>query len=77
MDREYKYTIDALIEALTIFKKYCDCDGMFPTTCEHDCLFVNTVEPAKVTPEDKERLAYLGFTPYEDCAFISYRFGSN
>lgn len=70
-----KYTIDALIEALQIFKKYNN--TTFPTSCEHDMLFVNKVTPDEVSPEDREKLQYLGFVPYEDFGWVSYDFGSN
>lgn len=72
---EYKYSIDALIEALQIYKKYCN--DSFPTTCEHDMLFLNKMCPDDVSHEDLMRLDELGFEPYEDFAFVSYRFGSN
>ncbi len=65
-----------LIEALEIFKKYCG-NKPNPTTCEHDMLFVNCVSPDEVSDEDKNRLNHLGFIPYEDFAFVSYRFGDN
>ena len=70
-----------LIEALRILMKYIDPEdsyGMeYPTTCEHDELFVNCVKPEDVSEEDTRRLEELGFVPYEDFAFVSYRFGSN
>lgn len=69
-------TLDALIEALQIFRKYCG-NVEFPTSCEHDILFFNKIRPDEVTEEDRERLSKLGFEPYEDFAFISYAFGSN
>ena len=69
-----------LIKALQIFRKYLT-DGDYglrkPTTCEHDMLFVNCASPDKVSDNDKEELYKLGFEPYEDFAFVSYRFGSN
>lgn len=68
--------MEDLIEALQIFKKYCG-NVRCPTTCEHDELFVNCVKPEHVSEEDTKRLAELGFFPYEDLAFVSYRFGDN
>lgn len=65
-----------LIEALQIFMKYCG-DVKYPTTCEHDELYINCVKPEQVTEEDLKRLDELGFFPYEDFAFVSYRFGDN
>lgn len=68
-------SLDALIEALNIFRNYNN--ESFPTTCEHDVLIVNKVSPDMVSEVDKQRLEQLGFVPYEDFGFISYRFGSN
>lgn len=72
--------MEDLIKALHIFRKYLT-DGDYglssPTTCEHNMLFVNCVSPDKVSDNDKEELHRLGFEPYEDFAFVSYRFGSN
>ena len=65
-----------LIEALQIFMKYCG-DVKYPTTCEHEELFVNCVTPEQVSEEDLKLLDKLGFFPYEDFAFVSYRFGDN
>ena len=65
-----------LIEALTIFMKYCGNES-YPTKCDHDMLFVNCVAPNEVSDEDKNKLKELGFIPYEDFAFVSYRFGDN
>jgi hypothetical protein len=67
-----------LIEALTIFLKYVDDDPYAPTHCEHDVLYVPTVDFAKVSDEDKKRLDELGFTENTDGieGFMSYRFGS-
>ena len=70
-----KYSIDALIEALAIFKKYNN--EPFPTKCEHDMLIVNKVRPEDVTEEDKDKLDRLGFFPDDEFGFISYVFGSN
>ena len=64
-----------LIQALRIFQKYSDVK--YPTTCEHDTLFVNCVTPKDVSQEDTVKLRELGFIPFEDFAFVSYRFGSN
>lgn len=73
--------MEDLIEALTILKKYISPDDEygreFPTTCEHDMLFVNCVSPDVVSDEDKSRLKELGFVPYDNFAFVSYRFGDN
>jgi hypothetical protein len=72
--------MDDLIEALQIFSKYIldgSYDKDYPTTCEHDMLIVNVVSPDEVSEEDTKRLEELGFIPYDNFAFVSYRFGDN
>ena len=71
--------MEDLIKSLQIFSKYItdDYGRENPTTCEHDMLFVNCVHPEQVSNEDKKELETLGFVPYEDFAFVSYRFGDN
>lgn len=49
-------------EAFTIFAKYTD--DTYPTHAEHDVLYVH-VDGEKVSEEDKEKLAQLGFNYYE------------
>lgn len=68
--------MEDLIKALQIFAKYAP-NEKNPTTCEHDMLFVNCVRPDDISHEDLYELNKLGFEPYEDFAFVSYRFGSN
>ena len=80
--------MDDLIEALQIFRKYCDPKGHNPTHCEHDQLSVVVVKPRGVSKEDLKRLDELGFISsidededhdedeHEDAYFLSYRFGS-
>lgn len=69
-----KLLMNDLISALLIFNKYCD--NPYPTSCEHDELYVH-VSPSKVSGEDTVELYNLGFTINSelDC-FVSYRFGS-
>lgn len=70
-------TMDDLIKALTIFRKYMGGDHPYPTACEHDVLYVNC-NPEKVSDEDKVTLEELGFFPDEelgDC-FCSFKYGS-
>ena len=71
--------MEDLIKSLQIFSKYItdDYGRNNPTTCEHGMLFVNCVLPEQVSEEDIEELKTLGFVPYEDFAFVSYRFGNN
>lgn len=64
-----------LIEALTIFMKYSD--TTHPSTCEHDMFFINCVKPDDVSSDDLHRLDALGFIPYEDIGFVSFKYGSN
>lgn len=69
--------MDDLIKALQIFRKYTD--ALYPTSCEHDCLYVH-VDPEKVSSADKMELERLGFDsssdPEEYKWFESSRFGS-
>lgn len=65
--------MDALIEALTILRKYAN--PQFPTHCEHDMMYVD-VDPALVLPEDLARLKELYFAPYDGSLFSSSYFGS-
>lgn len=68
-------SMDDLIEALTIFRKYGN--PASPTRCRRGLLWVN-VDPVKVSEDDKEDLEHLGFFPESDeSSFSSYRFGSD
>lgn len=67
--------MEDLIKALKIFSKYSN--TKYPTKCEHDMLFVNCVKPDEVSHTDLMQLYDLGFIPFEDFAFVSYRFGDN
>lgn len=63
-----------LIEALQIFKKYCNPN--YPTICEHDILYVK-IDPKTVSKKDILKLEGRGFIPnYELNNFYSHRFGS-
>jgi len=67
--------MDALIEALQIFRKYDNPD--YPTHCEHDELTVCVAADAVTDPADVQRLDALGF--FSDADFDcwkSFRFGS-
>lgn len=66
-------TLDGLIEALTILRKYGNPSR--PTHCEHDQLWICGIEPAQVSSADAERLDALGFFVDAD-AFSSFVFGS-
>ena len=68
-----QYTLDALIEALQIFRKYGNVQ--FPTHCEHDYLHV-MVPYDSVSDEDKAKLDELGFRADEFGMFCSTAFGS-
>lgn len=62
-----------LIEALNIFLKYKDL--RWPTSCEHDELYIMGVTGEEVSEEDRKRLYELGFICVEG-AWMSVRFGS-
>jgi hypothetical protein len=61
--------MDALIEALTIMRKYAN--PQFPTNCTHDVLFVN-VSPFGMATEDLARLKELHFNQDEDGFYSSF-----
>lgn len=63
-----------LIAALTIFAKYIP-DKKYPTTCEHDELYVHC-NPDIVSDDDVRELRGLGFYRSEVGNFVSTRFGS-
>lgn len=65
-----------LIAALQIFAKYST--DPYPTHCEHDVLYVPSVEYDAVTDDDKAELKQLGFIENTDGGegFMSYRYGS-
>lgn len=68
-----------LIEALTILMKY-DNGSKWPTHCEHDIMYITSVNPEDVSKEDKERLEELGFLEGDDSGeniFQSFRYGSS
>jgi len=62
-----------LIEALTIFLKYGD--PSYPTHCEHDELWICGYDDVEFSPEDKQKLEFLGFFNYGD-GWESFRYGS-
>jgi hypothetical protein len=63
-----------LIAALTIFAKYIP-DEKYPTTCEHDELYVHC-DPDVVSDEDHRQLNLLGFHRSDVGNYVSTRFGS-
>lgn len=65
---------DDLIEAVRIFRRYYS-GKLPPIDCKHDVLFVD-VHPGDMTPEERERLAAIGFVANDAGGFHSYRFGS-
>lgn len=65
--------MDALIEALTIMRKYANPE--LPTNCTHDVLWVD-VNPVLVSPQDLARLKELHFEPDSYGGFTSSYFGS-
>ena len=70
--------MEDLIKALRIFEKYCDEYHLkYPFCCDHDIIIMNGAGKNDVTPEDQEELHKLGWDPYEDFGFYSFRYGSN
>jgi hypothetical protein len=68
-------TLQALIDALLIFRKYGN--PKWPTNTGHDVLYVKGPEPDKMTPEDVGELDRLNFNWDEDIeSWSSYVFGS-
>jgi hypothetical protein len=78
MEPEKAGTMQDLIDALTILRKYGNPER--PTHCEHDELQINGIDPNGVSPEDKVELDRLGFHIGDDghgCpCFASFKFGS-
>lgn len=66
-------TLDELLKALTIFRKYGNPD--YPILCEHEELTV-MIDADKVSTEDCESLEELGFNKNDFDTFSSFRFGS-
>ena len=73
-----------LIKALQILLKYGN--PAYPTSCIHDELIINGIDPASITKEDKAELESLGFRVtvegeknedvYEESKIYSFRYGS-
>lgn len=55
-----------LIKALTILQKYMDENNQFPTSCEHDVLYVHGVHLHKMNADAVCELINLGFMPGSD-----------
>lgn len=67
--------MDDLIAALTIFAKYKK--NQFPTTCEHDVLYVVGIKFDEVSEDDRTELKRLGFFWNSEAeAWASFKFGS-
>lgn len=70
--------MEDLIKSLRIFEKYCDdYHKQYPFCCGHDIIIFNGAGKNDVTPEDVAELHNLGWEPYEDFGFCSFRYGSN
>jgi hypothetical protein len=69
--------MENLIRALTIISKYLDgYNKDYPTSCEHDVLFVH-VDYNKITQDDLNELKILGFVPNVNSGnMVSYKYGS-
>jgi hypothetical protein len=65
--------MDELIEALKILKQCLkNPDNKYPTACEHDVLFVCSVDMSKVTVDIVRKLATLGFIPGDGDSDYNY-----
>ena len=70
--------MEDFIKALRIFEKYCDdYHKQYPFCCDHDIIVFNGAGKDDVSKEDKEELEKLGWIPFDNFGFSSYRFGSN
>lgn len=70
--------MEDFIKALRIFEKYADdYHKEYPFCCGHDIIVFNGAGKNDVSQEDLEELERLGWDPYDDFGFVSYRFGSN
>ena len=66
---------DAVIEALTIFRKYGN--PSYPFCCEHDTLHVMMMYDDVTDEADRDRLEEIGFRKSEDLgSWQSTRYGS-
>ena len=67
--------MEDLIKALQIFLKYRN--PTYPTSCEHDELFICSIDPDEVSNEDKSKLEELGFEVNDEGdQFHSFKYGS-
>jgi hypothetical protein len=67
--------MEDLIEALQIFLKYGNPD--YPTTCEHDIMYICGINSNDVSDDDKIKLEELGFEIDNDFnQFYSDKYGS-
>lgn len=70
--------MEDLIKSLRIFEKYCDdYHKTHPFCCDHDIIVFNGAGKNDVSLEDITELHKLGWDPYEDFGFCSFRYGSN
>lgn len=67
--------MEDLIKALQIFLKYSNLE--YPTSCDHDAMYIMGIELDEVSSEDVEELEALGFDwSDESGCFMSFKFGS-
>lgn len=69
--------MEELIKALQIFLKYGNPD--YPTSCEHDVMYICDIEVDDVSNEDKAQLEKLGFDITDEFGveqFYSFKYGS-
>ena len=59
-----------LIKALTILQKYMDENNQFPTSCEHDVLYVHGVNFEHMDINTAKEILDCGFIPGSECDTI-------
>ena len=70
--------MEDLIKSFRIFWNYCDdYHKTHPFCCDRDIIVFNGAGKNDVSPEDLVELHKLGWNPYEDFGFYSFRYGSN
>ena len=70
--------MEDLIKSLRIFEKNCDdYHKTHPFCCDKDIIVFNGAGKNDVSFEDITELHKLGWDPYEDFGFYSFRYGSN
>ena len=70
--------MEELIKSLRIFEKSCDdYHRKFPFCCDHDIIIMNGDVKNNISPEELTELHELGWDPYEDFGFYSFKYRNN